>query len=111
MMLLEIVRGRKNINAKASHTSEIYFLNWIHRKLEQGTHLGPDGEVAIAKNEVAKRMSAVGVRCIQTIPSERPTMSRVVHILEGNMDSLEMPPKPTLSSPIRSVAESSTSIN
>ena len=35
-------------------------------------------------------------------PIEQPSMSRVVEMLEGSSDSLQIPPKPYLSSPPRS---------
>ncbi|XP_015966612.3 LEAF RUST 10 DISEASE-RESISTANCE LOCUS RECEPTOR-LIKE PROTEIN KINASE-like 2.1 [Arachis duranensis] len=109
MMLLDIVGGKKNINVEGSQTSEIYFPDWIYKKLEQGTQLGPeDGVVAIEENELVKKMTIVGLWCIQTIPNDRPTMSKVVEMLEGSIDSIKMPPRPALSSPVRSIAESST---
>ncbi|KAL2342468.1 hypothetical protein Fmac_003753 [Flemingia macrophylla] len=96
MMLLEMVGGQKNMNFdEASRSSEMYFPQLIiYKKLEQGSDFGVDGE-----NEIAKRMTMVGLWCIQTIPSHRPTISRVIDMLEGSVDSLEMPPKPFLSSP------------
>ncbi|CAJ1951947.1 unnamed protein product [Sphenostylis stenocarpa] len=100
MMLLEMVGGRKNINAEANHTSEIYFPHWAYNRLKQGGELRPEGVVATEENETARRMTVVGLWCVQTIPKDRPTMSRVLDMLEGNMNSLEMPPKPDLSSPI-----------
>jgi len=54
-------------------------------------------------------MTIVGLWCVQTIPQDRPTMSKVIDMLEGNMNSLEMPPKPILSSPARLVPEFTTS--
>ena len=60
------------------------------------------------ENEIAKRMTIVGLWCIQTFPNDRPIMSRVIEMLEGSMNSLEMPPKPMLSSPTRSATESSS---
>ncbi|KAL1318500.1 hypothetical protein AAHE18_15G210400 [Arachis hypogaea] len=100
MMLLEMVGMKENIPAKTSHTSEMYFPDWIYKRLDQGTQLGPDddGEVAIEENDVVKKMTMVGLWCIQPIPNDRPTMSRVVEMLEGSMNSLEMPPRPVLSS-------------
>ncbi|MED6215592.1 hypothetical protein PIB30_115228 [Stylosanthes scabra] len=53
-------------------------------------------------------MTVVGLWCIQPIPDDRPTMSKVVEMLEGSMNSLAMPPRPVMSSPIRLVLESST---
>ncbi|XP_015162712.1 probable receptor-like protein kinase At5g39030 [Solanum tuberosum] len=48
-------------------------------------------------NEVASisRTSHVNI----TDPSNRPSMSKVVEMLEGKLDSLQMPPKPYLYSP------------
>ncbi|XP_019457855.1 PREDICTED: LEAF RUST 10 DISEASE-RESISTANCE LOCUS RECEPTOR-LIKE PROTEIN KINASE-like 2.4 [Lupinus angustifolius] len=108
MMLLEMVGGRKNINAEASHSSEIYFPHWIYKKLEVNGDLGLNGAVATTEDEIAKRLTLVGLWCIQTFPNDRPTISKVIEMLEGNMNSLEVPPKPVLSSPTRSVPESST---
>ena len=108
MMLLEMVGVKKNINAEVSQTSE-YFPDWIYSRLEQGGDLTTDGEIATEEKEMARRMTIVGLWCVQTIPQDRPTMSRVIDMLEGNMNSLEMPPKPVLSSPARSVPEFTTS--
>ncbi|TKY44730.1 Receptor protein kinase [Spatholobus suberectus] len=108
MMLLEMVGGRKNINVEANHTSEIYFPHWVYNRLEQGGVLRPDGDIATEENEIARRMTVVGLWCVQTIPQDRPSMSRVIDMLEGSMNFLEMPPKPVLSSPTRSISESST---
>nr|WIL59902.1 nodulation protein [Melilotus officinalis] len=108
MMLLEMVGGRKNINANASHSSEIYFPHWVYKRFDLGTDLRPDEVIAI-EDEIAKRMTIVGLWCIQSLPNDRPTMSRVIEMLEGNMNSLEIPPKPILSSPTRSVPKSSAS--
>ncbi|KAK7380059.1 hypothetical protein VNO78_32418 [Psophocarpus tetragonolobus] len=106
MMLLEMVGGRKNINAEASHTSEIYFPYLVYKRLELDNDVRPDEVMNTEENQIAKRMTIVGLWCIQTFPSDRPTMSRVVDMLEGNMNSLEMPPKPLLSSPTRSESSS-----
>jgi len=37
-MLLEMVGGRKNVIADASHTSEIYFPHRVYNRLELGTN-------------------------------------------------------------------------
>nr|KYP32196.1 putative receptor-like protein kinase At5g39030 family [Cajanus cajan] len=108
MMLLEMVGGRKNINAEASHTSELYFPYLVYRRLELDNDLRPDEVMTVEENEIAKRMTIVGLWCIQTFPNDRPTMSKVIDMLEGSMNSLEIPPKPMFSSPTRSVTESSS---
>ncbi|CAJ1951953.1 unnamed protein product [Sphenostylis stenocarpa] len=109
MMLLEMVGARNNINLEATETSE-YFPDWIYRKLEQGEDLRTDGVIDTEEKEIERRMIVVSLWCIQTFPKDRPTMSRVIDMLEGNMNSQEMPPKPLLSSPTtRSVPEWTTS--
>ncbi|XP_027922443.1 LEAF RUST 10 DISEASE-RESISTANCE LOCUS RECEPTOR-LIKE PROTEIN KINASE-like 2.5 [Vigna unguiculata] len=109
MMLLEMVGGRKNINGEASHTSEIYFPNWIHKRLQMCTDLRQYEGIVPEENEIAKRLTIVGLWCIQTFPYDRPTMRRVIDMLESSINSLEMPPKPLFSSPTRSVSGSSCS--
>lgn len=49
-------------------------------------------------------MTIVGLWCIQTLPNNRPTMSRVIEMLEGSMNSLDIPPNPLFSSPTRSIS-------
>ncbi|XP_061365988.1 LEAF RUST 10 DISEASE-RESISTANCE LOCUS RECEPTOR-LIKE PROTEIN KINASE-like 2.1 [Gastrolobium bilobum] len=108
MMLLEMVGGRKNIHAETSHTSELYFPHWVYNRLEQGSDLRPDEVITTEENEITKRLTVVGLWCTQTFPNDRPTISRVIDMLEGSMNSLEIPPKPMLSSPTRLVSESFT---
>ncbi|KAJ7970354.1 Receptor-like kinase [Quillaja saponaria] len=107
MMILEMVGGRKNIYVDASHTSEIYFPHWVYKNLEQGNNLGLHGVVSTLDNEIARKMILVGLRCIQTIPSDRPAISGVIEMLEGKIESLQMPPMPILSSAARSLPDSS----
>jgi serine/threonine protein kinase len=109
MMLLEMIGGRKNnISANASHTREKYFPDWVYKRFDQDTDLRLD-EVIATEDDIAKRMTIVGLWCIQTLPNDRPAMSRVIEMLEGNVNSLEIPPKPILSSPSRSLPKSSVS--
>jgi hypothetical protein len=109
MMLLEMVGGRKNINADASRISELYFPHWVYSRLDHGNDLRPDRVMDTVEDEIARRMAIVGLWCIQTFPSDRPTMSKVIEMLEVSMNLLEKPPKPLLSSPTRSSSESVSS--
>ncbi|THG12995.1 hypothetical protein TEA_006976 [Camellia sinensis var. sinensis] len=108
MMVLEMVGGRKNIDVEVDRTSEIYFPHWIYKRLELDEELGVLGIMNDEANESARKMIIVGLWCIQTDPLHRPSMSKVVEMLEGSMESLEVPPKPYLSSPPRSTPDSST---
>ncbi|KAK7314583.1 hypothetical protein VNO77_33109 [Canavalia gladiata] len=108
MILLDMAEGRNNnTNVEASHSSEIYFLDCIYNQLEQ-SNLRPHGVIITKENEFIRRMSVVGLWCIQTLPNDRPTMTKVIDMLQGSMSLLEIPPKPILSSPTRSIQESST---
>ncbi|KAJ0692895.1 putative glycerophosphodiester phosphodiesterase, protein kinase RLK-Pelle-LRK10L-2 family [Helianthus annuus] len=103
MMILEMVGGRKNIEVGVDHTSEIYFPHWIYKKVElHEDKLGLTEIVTDEENRIAKKMIIVGLWCIQTSPFIRPTITRVLEMLEGELELLEIPPKPYLSSPPRS---------
>ncbi|PWA35962.1 protein kinase-like domain, Concanavalin A-like lectin/glucanase domain protein [Artemisia annua] len=108
MMILEMVGGRKNVQVEVDHTSEIYFPHWIYKKIEQHEEqLELHGIVSEVESEMARKMIIVGLWCIQMNPFSRPTMTKVVEMLEGGLELLEVPPKPYMCSPSRSV-ESST---
>ncbi|PRQ33582.1 putative glycerophosphodiester phosphodiesterase, protein kinase RLK-Pelle-LRK10L-2 family [Rosa chinensis] len=111
MMLSEMVGGRRNINVEADNTSEIYFPHWIYKRLELD-ELGIQS-VTNAEDKVrARKMIIVSLWCIQTNPSNRAGMKEVIEMLEGSVESLQIPPKPYLSSPLKSaiVTYSSTTL-
>ncbi|GJZ13314.1 probable protein phosphatase 2C 15 [Tanacetum coccineum] len=102
MMILEMVGGRKNIEVEVDHTSEIYFPHWIYKKVEfHEEQLGLHGIVSEEENEMVRKMIIVGLWCIQTNPLSRPTITKALEMLEDDLASLEIPPKPYLSSPPR----------
>lgn len=104
MMLLEMVGVRKNaVNTGMSNTSETYFPDWIYQRIMSDEDLKlQDHIMSEEENEMARKMIMVGLWCIQTNPSHRPTMSKVIDMLEGSLKDLELPPRPSLSSPSRS---------
>ncbi|VVB14219.1 unnamed protein product [Arabis nemorensis] len=53
-------------------------------------------------------MVLVSLWCIQPCPSDRPTMNRVVEMMEGSLDALEVPPKPSMHISTRLISESSS---
>ncbi|KAI5353165.1 hypothetical protein L3X38_006058 [Prunus dulcis] len=108
MMLSEMVGGRRNINAEAEDTSEIYFPHWIYKRLELDEELGLPSIMKEEDKVRARKMIIVSLWCIQTDPSNRPAMKEVIDMLEGSVDCLQIPPKPYLSSPPKPVADSST---
>ncbi|CAL2232358.1 unnamed protein product [Prunus armeniaca] len=108
MMLSVMVGGRRNINAEAEDTSEIYFPHWIYKRLELDEELGLPSIINEEDKERARKLIIVSLWCIQTDPSNRPSMKEVIDMLEGSVDCLQVPPKPYLSSPPKSAVGSST---
>ncbi|XP_020702891.1 LEAF RUST 10 DISEASE-RESISTANCE LOCUS RECEPTOR-LIKE PROTEIN KINASE-like 2.3, partial [Dendrobium catenatum] len=95
MMILEMVGVRNTSPSCNKSDSEYYFPNWIYEHYNQIGHM-KGFSITIESEEIAKKMILVGLWCIQTNPGSRPSMSRVVDMLQCSIDDLEMPPKPTL---------------
>ncbi|XVF79086.1 hypothetical protein PTKIN_Ptkin14bG0191000 [Pterospermum kingtungense] len=93
MMLMEIVGRRKNLNASAEHSSQIYFPSWIYDQLDKGEGIEV-GEITASEDKVVRKMIIVALWCIQMKPVDRPSMSKVLQMLESEVELLEMPPKP-----------------
>ncbi|KAL3032658.1 hypothetical protein AAZX31_02G094800 [Glycine max] len=90
MLLLEMVGGRKNIDAEESF--QVLYPEWIHNLLE-----GRDVQISVEDEgdvEIAKKLAIVGLWCIQWNPVNRPSMKTVVQMLEGVGDELIAPPTP-----------------
>ncbi|KAH7861394.1 hypothetical protein Vadar_025560 [Vaccinium darrowii] len=92
---LEITGRRRNWNAFADHTSQIYFPSWIYDQFKEGKEIEM-GEATDEERQVVRKMVITALWCIQMRPSDRPSMNKVVEMLEGNVEGLEMPPKPFL---------------
>ncbi|GFP85375.1 glycerophosphodiester phosphodiesterase protein kinase domain-containing gdpdl2 [Phtheirospermum japonicum] len=82
---------------------------YIYKQLELMDGRLDHGIVNEGASELAKRkLITVGLWCIQTDPKDRPSMSKVVEMLEGKIETLQVPPKPYLSSPPRLALDFST---
>ncbi|GLT41136.1 hypothetical protein SLA2020_152220 [Shorea laevis] len=112
MLVLEMIGGRKNVNVEATQTSETYFPSWIYKQIEKAEKLNLDRVVDDGEEEeMTRKMVIVSLWCIQTIPSNRPSMTKVLEMFQGSLEALPLPPEPLLSSPgpaVRSPKNSST---
>jgi len=108
MMVMEMVGRRKNINTEVDRSSEIYFPHWIYNRLDSNQDLGLRNVRNEIDDEQVRKMTIVALWCIQTNPSTRPDISKVVEMLESRAELLQMPPKPFLSSPANSTAHFSS---
>ncbi|XP_024015689.1 probable leucine-rich repeat receptor-like serine/threonine-protein kinase At3g14840 [Eutrema salsugineum] len=85
VVALEIVHGRSNTSSR-SKADTFYLLDWVHVLREQNKlmevvdpRLGTD-----YNREEAMTMIQIGILCTSQVPSDRPSMSTVVSMLEGH---------------------------
>ncbi|XP_078149767.1 LEAF RUST 10 DISEASE-RESISTANCE LOCUS RECEPTOR-LIKE PROTEIN KINASE-like 2.1 isoform X3 [Carex rostrata] len=111
MMVLEMVGGRRNAKPSAENPSQVYFPHWLYDCIVEGSpiQLQACDVLSMEIEEIAKKMGIIGLWCTQTTPANRPSMNRVVEMLEKSLDELEMPSKPYLCSPPHSTILSCTS--
>ncbi|CAL9012715.1 unnamed protein product [Prunus brigantina] len=93
MLVLEMVGAKKNLDSGVSHTSEM-FPHYVYKDLELEKDENAFGAITEEEKEIARKMVLISLWCIQTIPSDRPSMSKVVEMLEGPLHSLRIAPKP-----------------
>ncbi|CAJ2674625.1 unnamed protein product [Trifolium pratense] len=95
MLLMEMASKRKNLNSNAEHSSQMYFPFWIYDQLRNEEEIEM-GDVTEEDMKIVRKMIMVALWCIQLKPNDRPSMSKVVEMLEGDIESIEMPPGPTM---------------
>ncbi|KAI8535888.1 hypothetical protein RHMOL_Rhmol10G0209700 [Rhododendron molle] len=93
IVLLEIICGRKCLDWSRSE-DEAILEDWVYdcyEAKELGKLVGEEEEVDMRKLE---RMVKVGLWCIQDEPSLRPSMKKVLLMIEGTVN-IPTPPSPT----------------
>ncbi|WVZ99515.1 hypothetical protein U9M48_044795 [Paspalum notatum var. saurae] len=89
MMILEMVGARKNIN-KSPEASSKYFPQWVYEHLEE--YCANTGDTVV-DSDLVRKLIVIGLWCIQLQPSNRPSMTRVVEMLESRGNDLQIPPQ------------------
>nr|XP_023870707.1 rust resistance kinase Lr10-like [Quercus suber] len=97
MLLLEMASRRKNFNAFVDHSSQIYFPTWVYDQVFKGNDIVME-DATEGEKEKIKKMIIVALWCIQMKPSDRPSMNKIVEMLEGEDECSQVPSKPFLSS-------------
>lgn len=92
MLLMEMANRRRNLDAEAEKSSQVYFPLWIYNQLSQGHDIEMEN-VTGEESKVIKKMVIVALWCIQLKPCDRPSMNKVIEMLEGEVENLEMSPK------------------
>ncbi|RID54080.1 hypothetical protein BRARA_G01429 [Brassica rapa] len=108
MVVLEMTGARniEKVEHSGSNNSSMYFPDWIYKDLEREEIMRIFGDrITEEEEKIARKMVLVGLWCIQTNPSHRPAMIKVIEMLEGTLEALQVPPKPLLCLPARTVPE------
>uniref|UniRef100_A0A0E0JDB2 Protein kinase domain-containing protein n=1 Tax=Oryza punctata TaxID=4537 RepID=A0A0E0JDB2_ORYPU len=92
MLLLEMAGGRRNSKQNMSSSTQAYYPSLVYNQLIQQEM----GEITNTLNmhELERKLCVVGLHCIQMKPPDRPTMSEVIEMLEGDVDGLQLPSRP-----------------
>ncbi|PHU26713.1 hypothetical protein BC332_05045 [Capsicum chinense] len=93
MLLMEMLDLKRNVVENEENSSQ-YFPDWIYDKFNKGKEIVLDEEADDDEKKMTRKMSLVALWCIQTNPVQRPSMSKVVEMLEGEVEVLEVPPQP-----------------
>jgi len=94
MLLMEMASKRRNLNPNANRSSQLFFPYWIYNQLTEEREIEMD-DISDEEKINVKKMFIIALWCIQLKPSDRPAMNKVIEMLEGNIENIKMPPKPS----------------
>uniref|UniRef100_A0A0D9UW42 Protein kinase domain-containing protein n=1 Tax=Leersia perrieri TaxID=77586 RepID=A0A0D9UW42_9ORYZ len=94
MLVLEMVSGRRNSDPTIESQHEVYFPEWIYEQVTTGQDLALAREMTQEAKENMRQLAIVALWCIQWNPKNRPSMTKVVNMLTGRLQNLQVPPKP-----------------
>ncbi|KAG8053640.1 hypothetical protein GUJ93_ZPchr0001g31926 [Zizania palustris] len=97
MLVLEMVSGRRNSDPGVESQNEAYFPEWIYEQVATGQDLALTMEMTQEEKETVTQLAIVALWCIQWNPKNRPSMTKVVNMLTGRLQNLQVPPKPFFS--------------
>ncbi|KAK9676219.1 hypothetical protein RND81_11G062400 [Saponaria officinalis] len=95
MMVLNMACERASASTELQRSSELYFTKWILNRLEQREEYASQPTLSEEEKEIQRKMILVSLWCIQTYPSSRPSMNKVLEMIEGPIESLSVPPRAT----------------
>ncbi|XBI23468.1 hypothetical protein VPH35_048708 [Triticum aestivum] len=108
MLVLERVSGRRNSDPGVENQDEVYLPEWIYEKVISGQEWELRLEMTAEDKEKMRQLTIVALWCIQWNPKNRPSMTKVVNMLTGRLQSLQVPPKPFVSSDNRPMPQNTT---
>ncbi|KAJ1688354.1 hypothetical protein LUZ63_019744 [Rhynchospora breviuscula] len=99
MLLMEMTSGRRNVDNYAENSSQVYYPSLIYNQLNLAEQTRYLDNAARQFGGIEGALYKVALWCIQMRASSRPSMSRVIEMLQSDADSIEMPPRPMTCSP------------
>jgi hypothetical protein len=85
MLALEMVGARKEFDGELSQIGKTYFPHGIYNKLEQSGTFVILTDIIEDEEYKVKKMIMVSLWCTQTSPLDRPSMDKVIEMLEGSL--------------------------
>ncbi|PWA96511.1 leucine-rich repeat transmembrane protein kinase [Artemisia annua] len=86
VVALEIISGRRNSDSSLDD-DKVYLLEWAWNLHEANNELElVDEELSEFNENEVRRMMRVALLCTQTSPMQRPSMSRVIAMLSGDIE-------------------------
>ncbi|KAL8550874.1 hypothetical protein ACS0TY_000084 [Phlomoides rotata] len=107
MLLMEMIGLNKHLKRNNQASSQ-YFPCWIYDCFEQGHDIeygvtdenNDDNNMSDTNKSIAKKMAIVALWCIQNSPGDRPSMNKVVEMLEAPVERLRVPNRPPQSTQV-----------
>ncbi|XP_047940324.1 cysteine-rich receptor-like protein kinase 25 isoform X2 [Salvia hispanica] len=101
MLLMEMVSLKKDLIGNNDNSSQ-YFPYWIYDYFSQGKDIevvngGEDGNDDDSWRKFGRKMTIVALWCIQMNPDNRPSMHKVLEMLEGDVERIMIPEYPSQS--------------
>jgi hypothetical protein len=98
MLVLEMVNGRRNSDPSTGSVNDVYLPEWVYEKVINDQELALTLDTTQEEKEKVKQLAIVALWCIQWNPRNRPSMTKVVNMLTGRLQNLQMPPRPFVTS-------------
>ncbi|XP_022844096.1 LEAF RUST 10 DISEASE-RESISTANCE LOCUS RECEPTOR-LIKE PROTEIN KINASE-like 2.4 [Olea europaea var. sylvestris] len=95
MLLMEMLGLTRDLIQNTELSSQ-YFPDWIYDRFNEGKDLeiGDADESGCEEMKITRKMTIVALWCIQMNPLDRPSMSKVMEMLESEVETLQIPPQP-----------------
>ncbi|KAF4359238.1 hypothetical protein F8388_005347 [Cannabis sativa] len=96
IVLLELICCRRNFEAKVEEENEMILCDWVYDCYKDGKMdmVLVNDEEALGDMNRVERFVMVALWCIQENPLLRPTIKKVIHMLEGIIQ-ISIPPNPS----------------